>query len=135
MGGKRNGPSAVLDILGPEGKRMQISETSYNKALGVAGQIRNADNISTRDREELQNTLRTNVQNNVHSGGLQSSGQWDSIENSLGGIQQELKDAVEGTKPKYRYRKYLDTMTNQVNDQPGALQTVLSRGKFGTLGA
>lgn len=135
MSGKgSSGPSAVLDILGPEGKRMQISQTSYNKAMGVGAAIKNEQNISSRDREELMNTLRTNVQNNEHQGGLQSHGQWDTIENSLPTIQAELGAAIEGKAPKYRYRKYLDQVEMQMKDQPGQLQTVLSKGNFGILG-
>lgn len=124
MGSKRDAPGNVL-YQAPGGKQVSISAETYSKVAGLGNQVATAD-ISTLDRKELTGTLNDALANNTNS-----SGEWDSAENVVNPVAGELQDAIAGTKPKYRFRKYLDQVTQLQNDQPGQLQTVLSKGNFG----
>lgn len=126
MGGKRGGPgpNTVYKYTNAQGQEAQsiVSVESYNKAQGMGQRIASSD-ISSRDRAEFIDRINKGLEQNTNP-----NGNWDSVENVVSSVNSELADAIAGTKPKYRYRKYLDQVSALQNDQPGQLQTVLSKG-------
>src|SRR4051812_20174171 len=92
---------------------VDISEATYNKVAGLGNQVASAD-ISSLDRQELTAKLNSALDTNTNS-----SGDWDSAENVVDPVANELSDAIAGSKPKYRYRKYLDATQQLQSDQPG----------------
>lgn len=125
MGSKKRGNGDML-FRDSTGKQTQISVDAYQSAVAEGNKIAGSD-ISSLDRQELTKRLNDGLSNNTNP-----NGNWDSSMSVTSGVNAELADAVAGTKPKYRYRKYLDSVSQMQSDQPGQLQTMLSRGTNGS---
>lgn len=149
MGGKRKASQQpMVTVRNADGSTTQLSQGAYALSANLGNQINTGD-LSTLDRQELMGRLQESVQGSrtqfvnelgqISDNAFLADGRTPSgkpVESSMVGmtqIQAELGDAIAGQKPKYRYRKYLDQVTALQNDQPGQLQTVLSRGGRGSI--
>lgn len=108
-----------------------VDVAHWNAAQYGVGVAKNA-NISSLDKKDFLDNVNYALANNekLHTGGL--AGDIDTAGITIAGAGQELNNAIANPNaPKYRYRKYLDTITQMQGDQPGQMQTVLSRGTNG----
>lgn len=144
MGGKRSQGTPDVMYQAQGGKQIRVGGEVYNAATALGGTVNNSD-ISSLDRKEFLDRINSGLAGNsidtkwvggTGGGGAMNLGyqqRTESASGAIGGVQAELADAIAGVKPKYRYRKYLDQVSRLQNDQPGQLQTVLSRGGSGSI--
>lgn len=111
-----------------DGSFTTLDEGVYNDMNGIRNQL--VSGASTLDQQELMGQL--NDYSTAFSDGrtLETLG---AGAKDLNLIRAEAADAVAGQKPKYRYRKYLDQVSQMQQDQPGQLQTVLAKSGRGSI--
>jgi hypothetical protein len=155
MSGKRKKAPPIVNVKvkNRDGTFTTMSQASYNSTQALLGEIGSA-NISSLDRKEFGDDINARTEaysddrtldfmnglENTDPGKATPDGTFN--QDGLGPkrppvdynalkddvkIRQEMADAIAGTKPKYRYRKYLDQVSMLQQDQPGQLQTVLAR--------
>lgn len=131
MGGKRRAPPQEVKVKNADGSTTRMMASTYKQTTSLANSINSAD-ISTLDRQELIERLQEgSAKNRIKKGPLGMRN--ESVSGVMKKLKSELAAAKAGTAPKYRYRKYLDQITQLQSDQPGQLQTVLSKGGNGSI--
>lgn len=146
MSGKKKQKQSMVQIKNADGTTTMVSQGAFGLAQSLGTQINEGD-MSSMDKMELMTGINDTIKDSHTQYYDSKTGKYEDkpiqgplgmggtpVESSmrgLGAIQNEIKDAIAGTKPKYRYRKYLDQVSALQQDQPGQLQTVLSRGGSG----